>query len=184
MKKKRAIFLDRDGVININHGYVYQQENFNFVDGIFDLVKEANNQNYLVIVITNQAGIARGYYSENDFELITNWMIAQFSAKGCNIDSVYFSPYHPTQGIGNYLKDDISRKPNPGMILDAVKDFNINLNKSLLIGDKITDIQAGISAGINKNILFDTQNNQSNTLNQYSIISNLAHAKKYLSQSE
>ncbi len=182
MKKKRAIFLDRDGVININHGYVYQQENFDFVDGIFDLVKEANNQNYLVIVITNQAGIARGYYSENDFGLITDWMIDKFSAKGCNIDSVYFSPYHPTHGIGNYLKDDISRKPNPGMILDAAKDFNINLNKSLLIGDKITDIQAGISAGIKKNILFDTQNNQSNTLNHYSIISNLAHASKYLSQ--
>ena len=148
MKKKRAIFLDRDGVININHGYVYQQENFDFVDGIFDLVKEANNQNYLVIVITNQAGIARGYYSENDFGLITDWMIDKFSAKGCNIDSVYFSPYHPTHGIGNYLKDDISRKPNPGMILDLQNRWNVDMNTSFLIGDKISDLAAADAANV------------------------------------
>lgn len=149
-----AIFLDRDGVINHNHGYVHKREDFDFIDGIFDLARHAYQQNYKIVVITNQAGIARGYYTEEQFHQLTDWMCQQFSAAGAPIDRVYFSPYHPTDGLGPYLKDDISRKPHPGMILQAKTDLSINLSRSVLIGDMVSDIQAGNAAGIGANLLF------------------------------
>jgi D-glycero-D-manno-heptose 1,7-bisphosphate phosphatase len=149
-----AVFLDRDGVININHGYVYQQDKFDFIDGIFDVARYANKQCYKLVVVTNQAGIGRGYYTEEQFHQITHWMCDQFLAAGAPISKVYFSPYHPTSGIGAYLKDDYSRKPNPGMILQAQKDLMIDLSSSVLIGDKASDIQAGTSAGVGTNLLF------------------------------
>ncbi|WP_124553145.1 D-glycero-alpha-D-manno-heptose-1,7-bisphosphate 7-phosphatase [Methylophilus methylotrophus] len=153
----RALFLDRDGVINLNHGYVHKPDNFDFIDGIFALVKEANAAGYMIIVITNQAGIARGYYTENDFLKLSEWMSLQFELQGAKITKVYFSPYHPTEGIGKYKRDDISRKPRPGMIFEAQKEFNISLAESILIGDQATDILAGIEAGVGTNILFSTQ---------------------------
>ena len=92
-----ALFLDRDGVINIDHGYVHQKENFNFIDGIFDLVKMANKHHFKVIVVTNQAGIARGLYSEDNFNVLTEWMISEFNKNNAYIDKVYFSP--PKDGL-------------------------------------------------------------------------------------
>lgn len=154
---RAAIFLDRDGVINHNHGYVHKRENFDFIDGIFDVARRAHELNYRLIVITNQAGIGRGYYTEDEFHHLTDWMCEQFLAEGAPIDRVYFSPYHPTAGIGIYLKDDYSRKPNPGMIFQARKDLDIELEGSVLIGDKASDIRAGIAAGIGTNILLSPQ---------------------------
>lgn len=153
----RVLLLDRDGVINVNHGYVHQQVHFEFVDGIFDLARAAYSQQYKLVVITNQAGIARGYYSEQQFHELTNWMSEQFVKQGSQIAKVYFSPYHPTEGIGEYKKDDYSRKPHPGMILQAQKELNLDLESSILIGDKATDIQAGIAAGVGCNILFSQE---------------------------
>lgn len=152
-----ALFLDRDGVINVNHGYVHKCDEFDFIDGIFDLVRQARRQGYKVVVITNQAGIGRGFYTEEAFHQLTNWMLDQFSAANAPIDRVYFSPFHPTAGVGQYLQDDFSRKPNPGMILQAQKDLNIDLGISVLIGDKESDIRAGVAAGIGTNLLFTSQ---------------------------
>ena len=149
-----AVFLDRDGVINLNHGYVHKREDFDFIDGIFDVACHAYKQNYKLIVITNQAGIGRGFYTEAQFHQLNDWMCEEFSAAGAPISRVYFSPYHPTAGIGEYLKDDYSRKPHPGMILQAQKDLAINLSCSVLIGDKASDIMAGNAAGIGTNLLF------------------------------
>ena len=149
-----ALFLDRDGVINVDHAYVHQKDNFEFIDGIFELCKKAQESGYLIIIITNQAGIGRGYYTEEDFYSLTDWMIGEFSKKGVTIDAVYHCPYHPEKGIGEYKQDAPCRKPNPGMILTAKNEFNINLNESILIGDKGSDIQAGLNAGIGKNFLF------------------------------
>jgi D-glycero-D-manno-heptose 1,7-bisphosphate phosphatase len=149
----RALFLDRDGVINVNHGYVHRQENFDFIDGVFDAARAAHAQHYKLVVITNQAGIARGYYSEQQFHELTHWMCNQFAKQGAPVAKVYFSPYHPTAGIGEYKKDDVSRKPHPGMILQAQQDLNLDLENSILIGDKVSDIQAGIAAGVGCNIL-------------------------------
>ena len=151
--QQRALFLDRDGVINVDHGYVHNPENFEFIDGVFEVARAARVKNYKLVVITNQAGIARGFYSENQFNLLTAWMCNEFSNSGAPIDKVYFSPFHPTEGIGEYKKDDFSRKPNPGMLFQAQQELKLNLAESILIGDKASDIQAGIAAGVGLNIL-------------------------------
>ena len=149
----KALFLDRDGVINHNYGYVHTIENFDFIDGIFELVQSANIRNYNVCVVTNQAGIGRGLYTENQFNFLTNWMCSYFENQGCKIDKVYFSPYHPIHGLGKYKKNDYSRKPNPGMMIDAINDFNLDPEACILIGDKETDVLAGLEAKIGTNLI-------------------------------
>ncbi len=148
---QRALFLDRDGVINVDHGYVHHPENFEFIDGVFEV---ARARGYKLVVITNQAGIARGYYSEKQFHLLTAWMYNEFLNSGVLIDKVYFSPFHPTEGIGKYKKDDFSRKPNPGMLFQAQQELKLDLAKSILIVDKASGIHAGIATGVGLNILF------------------------------
>lgn len=152
-----ALFLDRDGVINVDHAYVHKRENFEFVDGIFELVREARARGYLVFVVTNQAGIGRGKYTEADYQLLTDWMCREFSARGAVIDRVYFCPYHAEHGIGIYKLDSPMRKPRPGMILQAAQEFGVDLAASLLVGDMETDIQAGRSAGVGTTVLFRPQ---------------------------
>jgi len=149
-----ALFLDRDGVINIDHGYVYKKENFEFVKGIFELCRTAKRLGYLIFVITNQAGIGRDYYTEQDFLNLTDWMCGVFSDKGVDIDNVYFCPFHPEYGVGQYKVDSLYRKPGPGMILQAAEEFGVDLARSVLVGDKETDIQAGIAAGVGCNLLY------------------------------
>ncbi len=150
---RKALFLDRDGIINEEKDYVHKIEDFEFMAGIFEVLRHAQASGYLLIVVTNQAGIARGYYSEEDFHSLNNWMIGRFQEKGIKIDKVYYCPYHPTHGIGKYLKDSEFRKPGPGMIQQAAKEFGIDPAQSLLVGDKESDIEAGKTAGIGKNIL-------------------------------
>ncbi len=150
---KKALFLDRDGVINEEKNYVHRIEDFEFMEGIFDLLSHAQSLNYLLVVITNQAGIARAYYTEKDFHILNNWMLGEFNSKGISINKVYYCPYHPTHGIGEYKQDSEFRKPGPGMILQAEKELHINLSQSTLIGDKESDIEAGRRAGIGQNIL-------------------------------
>ncbi|MBF8984851.1 HAD family hydrolase [Lutibacter sp. B2] len=171
---KKAIFLDRDGVINIDKNHVYKIEEFEFIDGVYKVLKFFQNMEYLIIVITNQSGIARGYYTEKDFNLLNNWMLEEFKKRGINITKVYYSPYHPIYGIGQYRKSTRCRKPNPGMILQAKDEFNIDLSKSILIGDQESDIQAGIKAGIKLNIFVKNGNrfNVKNTKPDY-IINNI-----------
>lgn len=149
----KCLFLDRDGVINVDKGYVINIEDFEFIEGIFELTKIAMKENFIICIITNQAGIGRGYFSEEDFLNLSKWIIEAFSQKGITISKIFYSPYHPIYGKGKYKKDHFSRKPNPGMLLDAIKEFNIDPVNSVLIGDKLSDIQAGISADIKTNIL-------------------------------
>lgn len=175
-----AVFLDRDGVINHDHGYVHKRQDFDFIDGIFDVARHAYEQKYKLVVITNQAGIARGYYTEEQFHQLTDWMCEQFLAAGAPIERVYFSPYHPTAGLGKYLKDDLSRKPHPGMILQSQKDLSIDLHRSVLIGDKIRDIQAGTAAGVGKNLLFGAKRPNEVDGLKYELIATLREAIPYL----
>ncbi len=107
----------------------------------------------MLIIITNQAGIGRGYYSEEDFCILNEWMLTQFANKGVHISKVYYSPFHPEHGIGKYKRESFYRKPNSGMILQAQKEFDIDLAKSILVGDKESDIEAGINAGVKVNVL-------------------------------
>jgi len=149
----KALFLDRDGIINIDHGYVYQPENFEFVEGIFELCRDASSKGYSIIVITNQSGIARGKYTEDDFYSLSAWMIQQFKSNDVIITDIYFCPHHPNKGIGNYLKKCHCRKPKPGLILQASNEHDINLKESIFIGDKVSDMQAAEAAGIENRIL-------------------------------
>lgn len=153
MSRRKALFLDRDGVINVDHGYVCTPERVEFIEGIFKLCRQAKALGYLLIVITNQAGIGRGFYTEADFHQLTDWMRGVFEQEGCVIDAVYFCPTHPTQGLGHYRRESPQRKPNPGMILDAMEDFDIDLDRSLLVGDKLSDIEAGRAAGVACNVM-------------------------------
>ncbi|MDR1329723.1 MAG: HAD family hydrolase, partial [Oscillospiraceae bacterium] len=138
----RAVFLDRDGVVNEDGGYIYKREDFRFLNGIFDFCRAARARGYLLFIITNQAGIARGYFTEEDYRALTEWMLDKFAEQGIQIKKVYHCPYHPEHGVGRYKKDSFDRKPNPGMIFRAQREFNINLWSSVLIGDKDSDINA------------------------------------------
>ena len=143
----RALFLDRDGVINEDYGYVHRIEDFHFREGIFDVCREAQNATMKIIVVTNQAGIGRGYYSHNDFKLLTSYMCNKFASEHIYISDtdVYHCPYHPDHGIGHYKRDSFCRKPNPGMLANACDDHDINPHLSMMIGDKDTDRLAAIS---------------------------------------
>ncbi|GAA5133864.1 D-glycero-beta-D-manno-heptose 1,7-bisphosphate 7-phosphatase [Thalassotalea piscium] len=160
--KNKALFLDRDGIINIDHGYVYQSENFEFVQGIFSLCHLAQEKGYQLIVITNQSGIGRGKYSIEQFEKLTQWMKKQFSYKGITINDVYYCPHHPTNANKEFLIKCDCRKPEPGMILQAVREHNIDVGQSVFIGDKVSDMQAAKAAGINNRLLLSSQYHDNN----------------------
>jgi D-glycero-D-manno-heptose 1,7-bisphosphate phosphatase len=148
-KRNKALFLDRDGVINNEKNYVSRIEDFEFIDGIFGFCEYFRQKGYLIFVITNQAGIARGFYSAEDFTVLSDWMVSRFEQRNILISKVYYCPHHP----------DITgpcdcRKPNPGMILKAAREFDLNLSESILVGDYESDLKAGENAGILKNYLF------------------------------
>jgi D-glycero-D-manno-heptose 1,7-bisphosphate phosphatase len=157
---KRALFLDRDGVINVDHAYVHQIENFHFIDGIFELVAAAKSAGYLVVVITNQAGIGRGYYTEQVFLTLMTWVKQQFLQHQGDIDKVYFCPYHPVHGLGNYKKESSFRKPGPGMLLAAAQELAIDMQGSVMVGDKSSDCEAGTVAGVGTVLLLSEQIDQ------------------------
>jgi len=147
----KALFLDRDGVVNKEKNYLYKIEDFEFIDGVFETCRYFQDRGYLIIIITNQAGIARGKYTEEDFEILTKWMIKEFEKENIKISKVYHCPHHP-----DFSSECECRKPNPGMIQQAKKDFNIDLSQSILVGDKNSDIEAGINARIKINHLVKT----------------------------
>jgi len=178
--KNKALFLDRDGVINEDYGYVYETNKFHLVDNIQTLIKQAVISGYKIIIVTNQAGIGRKIFSKNDFFKITKYMKEIFLKYNCNIDAVYHCPYHPTEGIGQYLKNSYDRKPNPGMLLRAQKDFNIDMDRSILIGDKISDIEAGIKALVKTNILLNRNKVKNKKFSDFIEIHSLIEALKYL----
>lgn len=156
----KALFLDRDGVINLDSAYVYQPQEFIFIEGIFELCHYFANQDYSLFIITNQAGIGRGFYTEQDFEKLMLWVSAEFSKRGLVIKKSYYCPHHPTAGIGLYKTSCHCRKPKAGMLLKAAQQFNLDLSQSVLVGDKNSDIKAGEKAGVKKNYLIKSQYQQ------------------------
>jgi D-glycero-D-manno-heptose 1,7-bisphosphate phosphatase len=144
----RALFLDKDGVINVDHGYVCTPERTEFVEGIFEVCRLATRRGYLVVVITNQAGIGRGYYSEREFLAYMDWVRGAFAERGAQLDAVYYCPHHPVHGVGEYLRVCKCRKPAPGLILSAQRDLGIDLAHSVFVGDSSSDMQAGAAAGV------------------------------------
>lgn len=154
-KGQRALFLDRDGIVNLDHGYVHTHEATDWVPGIFDLCRAARAAGYLLVIVTNQAGIGRGYYDEAQFRAYSEWMHAQFAQRGALLTGIYFCPCHPEAGLGRYRRDCDCRKPAPGMLLRAAADMGIEVGASILVGDSISDVQAAQAAGLRLAVLFD-----------------------------
>ena len=150
---KKALFLDRDGVINEEKNYVHKIKDFEFIDGIFNLCRAAINREMILVVVSNQAGIGRGLYTETDFWQLTQWMEEHFKKEKAPLTKVYYCPFHPEFGIGDYRQQSLDRKPNPGMILRARDELGIDLTNSVMIGDKESDMLAAAAAGIGKKIL-------------------------------
>ena len=141
-----VIFLDRDGVINKEVGYLHKIEDFKFIDGVFDACLDFQSFSYQIIIVTNQSGIERGYYTEEDFQTVTEWMLDQFKQHNIQILDVFFCPHGPNSTCK-------CRKPQPGMLLEASDKYDINMEDSWIIGDKEADITAANSAGVNDTIL-------------------------------
>ena len=142
----KTIFLDRDGVINKDINYLHKIDDFEFIDGIFDVCLYFQNLGYKIIIITNQSGISRGYYTESDYQKLTQWMLEQFQYKNVNILDVFHCPHGPDSTCD-------CRKPKPGMLIEAKITYNIDMEKSWMIGDKERDIRAANDAGIINTIL-------------------------------
>jgi D-glycero-D-manno-heptose 1,7-bisphosphate phosphatase len=154
--KAKALFLDRDGVINVDYGYVHRAEQCVFVDGIFDLVRAANEAGYVVAVVTNQAGIARGLYDEAQFHAFMDWMRGEFVRHGVRLDRVYHCPHHPDVGGDALRMTCACRKPEPGMLHRARDEFDLDMAASLLVGDKESDIEAARRAGVGRSFLLSS----------------------------
>ena len=153
----KALFLDRDGIINVDHGYTYKIDSFKFVSGIFDLISLFQSKGYQIFIVTNQSGIGRGYYALHDFEKLTEWMIKTFHQKGILIKKVFYCPHKP--------EDHCScRKPKIGMIEQALEEFDINLEHSWMIGDKQSDIDLAYNGHIGNSIAIRDDSIQNATL--------------------
>lgn len=156
-RKKPAVFLDRDGVLNVDTGYVHRPEEFIWVEGAKEAIKYLNDQGYLVIVVTNQAGVARGYYTERDVHHLHTWINEELALVGAHIDAFYYCPHHAQAGKGAYAVDCGCRKPAPGLLLRALQEWEIDIDKSFMVGDKLSDLEAAEGAGI-KGYLFQGGN--------------------------
>lgn len=137
----KALFLDRDGVINIDKEYLYKIEDFEFCEGIFELLESFSSLGFILLVVTNQSGIGRGYYTKEDFEVLSAWMVEEFAKKNIKISKVYYCPHTPQDNC-------TCRKPNTGMFELAFEEFGIDMKNSWMIGDKLSDIQAAKKAGV------------------------------------
>jgi len=151
-----AIFLDRDGTINIDHGYVSESDNFEFIDGVIDAMRELKKMGFALVLVTNQSGIARGMFSEEQFMHLTEWMDWSLADRDVDLDGIYFCPHHPEAVIDELRQVCDCRKPQPGMLLAAQQELGIDMAASYMVGDKIEDMLAGSAAGVGKKVLVRT----------------------------
>jgi D-glycero-D-manno-heptose 1,7-bisphosphate phosphatase len=148
---RRALFLDRDGVVNVEKNYLHKIEDFELMDGIVEVCRAYQDQGYLIIIVTNQSGISRGYYTEEDFALLSRWMVEHFKSLGVTITHIYHCPHH--ESIDGACE---CRKPEPGMFLEAQKTYDVDMKNSVMIGDNERDIEAAIKAGVGRNVLLSS----------------------------
>jgi D-glycero-D-manno-heptose 1,7-bisphosphate phosphatase len=143
---KRAVFIDRDGTINVEKEYLYLAGDFEFITGAVEAIRMLNEAGFLVVVVTNQSGVARGYYTEEDVHLLHRHIASQLELSGGRVDAWFYCPHHPS-GRGSYALPCRCRKPQPGMLLEAARRYDIDLEASYMIGDKLVDAEAGMAAG-------------------------------------
>jgi D-glycero-D-manno-heptose 1,7-bisphosphate phosphatase len=153
---RKAAFIDRDGVLNEERAFVHRIEDFAFVPGAIEALQALQAGGYLLVVITNQSGIARGIYSEADYLALTGHMRAQLAAAGVTLDAVEYCPHLPDAALERYRLDCDCRKPKPGMLRRAIRALDIEPGASLLVGDRLSDIEAGRTAGIGRCFLVRT----------------------------
>jgi D-glycero-D-manno-heptose 1,7-bisphosphate phosphatase len=158
---RKAVFLDRDGVINIDRAYVSRWDDFEFVPGAVEALRALKNAGFALVVVTNQSGIARGYYTEAQYQALTIEMKRTLAEAGAELDAVYHCPHHPSGAVACLTVHCDCRKPAPGMILLATRELNLSLSDSILVGDKPSDIQAARAAGVGKAYLVQSDNAES-----------------------
>jgi D-glycero-D-manno-heptose 1,7-bisphosphate phosphatase len=143
-----AVFFDRDGVLNVDGDYLFEIDKFRWIDGAIEAVKAINDAGYFAFVITNQSGVARGFYREADIHRLHDWMAEQLAAHDARIDAFEYCPFHPDGSVAPYRHSSDRRKPQPGMIVDLLEKFPVDASKSFVIGDRPSDIEAAHAAGM------------------------------------
>jgi D-glycero-D-manno-heptose 1,7-bisphosphate phosphatase len=177
--RARALFLDRDGVVNEEVGYLHRPREVRFVDGIFSLCRTAARLGYRLIVVTNQAGIARGYYSEEDFDALMEFMRGALRAEGVELDAVYYCPFHPEHGVGKYKQEHEDRKPGTGMLRRGAREFGVELSESVLVGDRCSDVGAANAAGLRQAFLI-SGTEAAGCGGEYLAVDSLAEVERWL----
>jgi len=155
---RRGLLLDRDGVINIDHGYVGKREQFTFVPGIFAFLRAAQDAGFRLAIVTNQSGVARGRYTAQDYKQLTQWMLGELKREGIAIDLVLACFEHTEGTIAKYCRESFWRKPNPGMVLDAIQQLHLDPARSAFLGDTLRDMEAARAGGIEKCLLLTDKN--------------------------
>lgn len=135
----RAVFLDRDGTLNVDKGYIHEIDEFEWLPGVLEALKLFRGNGYMLLIVTNQSGIARGYYSEADFQELNRWMLEYLEQRGIHIEKVYYCPHHPEASVTEYRQRCSCRKPQVGLFERAMREFNIDVDHSYVIGDKLRD---------------------------------------------
>ncbi|WP_437610331.1 D-glycero-beta-D-manno-heptose 1,7-bisphosphate 7-phosphatase [Erwinia sp. V71] len=151
-----AIFLDRDGTINVDHGYVHEIDNFEFIDGVIEAMQQLKKMGFALVLVTNQSGIARGMFSEDQFMQLTEWMDWSLADRDVDLDGIYFCPHLPDASEEAYRQQCDCRKPQPGMLLAAQQELHIDMSASYMVGDKLEDMLAAKAAGVGKKVLVRT----------------------------
>lgn len=179
---KKIIFLDRDGTINVEKSYLHKWEDFEFEENVIAGLIELKKLGYEFIVVTNQSGIARGYYTEEDLNLLNSKMIEKLREFEIDILDCFYCPHHLEKGLGKYKIDCLCRKPNPGMILKGLEKYEIDVKNSYMVGDKLSDLEAGEKAGL-KSILVTTgygKNIEKECNKKYSVAKDLLEVAKII----
>jgi D-glycero-D-manno-heptose 1,7-bisphosphate phosphatase len=179
---RAGLLLDRDGVINEDAGYLHRIEDCRFIDGVFEMVRAFADRGFAVAIVTNQSGIGRGLYGVEEFEHLMAWMRGEFGRRGARIDAVYHCPDHPTEGIGEYRRENAWRKPGPGMLLQAAADLKLDFARSWSIGDRMSDIAAGKAAGVGMLVRLDREVSGFNQVDGYWVAGSHAAIVELLEQ--
>lgn len=151
-----AVFLDRDGTINVDTGYLHEIDDFQFIENAIEAMKAIKQMGYALIIVTNQSGIARGMFTEDQFMHLTEWMDWSLADRGVDLDGIYYCPHHPEGTVEEFRQECNCRKPAPGMLLDAQKFLKIDMSNSYMVGDKLDDMLAGRAAEVGTTVLVRT----------------------------
>lgn len=152
----KVAFLDRDGVINKEIGYLHEIDKFEYTENCIKGLQILLKKKFSLIVVTNQGGIAKGIFTKNDFNVLTEWMKSDLAANGVILKDVFYCPHHPDGIVDELTQNCFNRKPLPGMFISAKQKYSIDMQNSIIIGDKITDIEAGLTAGVGQAFLVKT----------------------------